>query len=371
MRPPQMPRRTATVRSETPTRPAPQERSSATRPAPASRPSPPEPRPVVPRPSPPRPAVPSVPVPSPRPPSEARTSPARPSSALERLAPAPRPTVLATAERFAERTRLRRRLTRRRVAWWAAGLVAAATVGWVTFFSPVLALDVAEVQVAGEGTVVDTSSVLAVVAGYDGTPLPRLDTVELRRAVLDVPGVRAAEVARDWPHALRITLVSREPVAAVPVPAGDAEETAGDVAGAGEPDGSAPGTQQSTDDAAAQGGYLLLDVEGVQVGRSAEPPAGLPVVSVPADDEDARAMTAVLAVLESLPPELADQVTAAGAASEDTVSLTLADGARVEWGSAEQSALKARVVLTLRSAPASAGASVFDVAAPTMPITHS
>lgn len=358
MRPPQVPRRTAAVRPETPaSRPAASDRASArrdgaARPAATGRPGPAEPVPVVPRPARPRPAVPAAPVPSQRPPAEAG-----PSSALARLAPTPRPTVLATAERFAERTRLRRRLTRRRLAWSAAGALAAAALGWVAFFSPVLALDVAQVEVVGQGTVVDPATVLEVVARYDGTPLPRLDTVELRRGVLDVPGVRAAEVARDWPHGLRITLVSREPVAAVPAPA----------EGSGAPTG-APGDGGAD---AAAAGYLLLDVEGVQVGRSAEPPAGLPVVAVPADDEDARAMTAVLAVLESLPPELADQVTGAGAGSEDTVSLTLADGARVEWGSAEQSALKARVVLTLRAAPASAGASVFDVSAPTMPITHS
>lgn len=354
MRPPQVPRRTAVVRPETPVaRPTAGDRASArpappARPAATGRPGPAEPVPVVPRPARPRPAVPAAPVPSQRPPAESG-----PSAALARLAPTPRPTVLATAERFAERTRLRRRLTRRRLAWSAAGALATAALGWVAFFSPVLALDVAEVEVVGQGTVVDPATVLEVVARYDGTPLPRLDTVELRRGVLDVPGVRAAEVARDWPHGLRITLVSREPVAAVPAPA----------EGAGAPgDGGAD---------AAAAGYLLLDVEGVQVGRSAEPPAGLPVVAVPADDPDARAMTAVLAVLESLPAELADQVTGAGAGSEDTVSLTLADGARVEWGSAEESALKARVVLTLRAAPASAGASVFDVSAPTMPITHS
>ncbi len=294
--------------------------------------------------------MPSAPVPSPGPPSGV----ARPSSALDRLAPATRPTVLATAERFAERRRLRRRLTRRRVAWSAAGLGAVGVLGWVTFFAPVLALDLAQVEVVGEGTVVDPATVLAVVAEYDGTPLPRLDTVELRRGVLDVPGVRAAEVARDWPRGLLITLVSREPVAAVPAPT-----AASDAAGAPSNGGAPPA------------GYLLLDVEGVQVGRSADAPAGLPVVGVPVDDRDARAMTAVLAVLQSLPPELASQVAAAGATSEDAVSLTLTDGARVEWGSAEQSALKARVVLTLRAAPASADAAVFDVAAPTTPITRS
>lgn len=266
-------------------------------------------------------------------------------SSLERWVPTPRPTVLASAERFAERAAVRRRLTRRRVAWAGAGVVVVGTLGWLGFVSPVLALETDDVAVVGQGTVVDPAGVLAVVAPHAGTPLPRLDTVGLRRAILDVPGVRAAEVSRDWPHGLRIELVSREPVAAVPAQA----------------DG--PG--------AGQAGFLLLDVEGVQVGRAPTVPAGLPVVTVPLDDEDARAMTAVLTVLQSLPPELADQVTAAGAATEDTVRLTLADGAEVEWGSADQPALKARVLLTLRGAAASAGSAVFDVSAPTMPITRS
>ena len=251
--------------------------------------------------------------------------------------PVHRPTVVAgSAERFAERAEMRRRLSRRPV-WGAVGaVVVAAVAGWVLFWSPVLALDVAEVEVQGQGSVVDPAALLAVVQPKDGTPLPRLDTVELRRAILDVPGVRAAEVARVWPHGLRVTVVSREPVAAVPV----AE------------------------------GFVLLDVEGVQVGRAGEPPVGLPVISVPVDDEDARAMTAVLTVLQQLPPELAVQVASASADSQDTVRLVLTDGAKVEWGSADQNALKARVVQTLRNAEASRGAAVFDVSAPTTPITR-
>ncbi len=248
-----------------------------------------------------------------------------------------RPTVVAgSAERFAERAQMRRRLSRRRV-WAAVGAaVVAAVAGWLLFLSPVLALDVAEVDVEGQGSVVDPAAVLAVVQPKDGTSLPRLDTVELRRAILDVPGVRAAEVARVWPHGLRVTVVSREPVAAVP----------------------------------AEDGFVLLDVEGVQVGRAGEPPVGLPVISVPVDDEDARAMTAVLTVLQQLPSELAVQVASASADSQDTVRLVLTDGAKVEWGSADQNALKARVVQTLRNAEASRGAAVFDVSAPTTPITR-
>lgn len=244
--------------------------------------------------------------------------------------------VTGSAERFAERVQMRRRLTRRRVIGTAVAAIVLAATGWTLFWSPVLALDVEAVELAGQGTVVDPAAVMAVVAPHDGTPLPRLDTVGLRRAVLDVPGVRAAEVARVWPHGLRVTVESREPVAAVP----------------------------------GEDGYVLLDVEGVQVGRTVDAPVGLPVIDVPLDDANALALTAVLTVLQELPPELATQVAAASANTQDTVHLVLVDGAQVEWGSSDRTALKARVLLTLRSAPASAGAAVFDVSAPTTPITR-
>lgn len=246
-----------------------------------------------------------------------------------------RPPVVST--RLAERLAMQRRLLRRKVGWTVAALLAAGAVGWTAFFSPVLALDLDEVTVTGQGGVVDTAQVQEVVAEHAGVPLPRLDTVALRRGVLDVPGVRAAEVTRSWPRGLRVTVVARQPVAAV------------------ERDGQ----------------FLLLDVEGVQVGRADEMPAGLSLVDVPADDPDARATRAVLAVLQSLPDELAAEVVEASARSQDTVRLVLADGAVVEWGSAEQLALKARVLQTLRGSEVAGSVSVYDVSAPTMPITRS
>lgn len=251
-----------------------------------------------------------------------------------------RPPVVSSgsAARFAERAAMRRSLLRRRVIIGSVAGAVLVALSWLLLVSPVLALDLAEVELTGEGTVVDGAAVAAVVAPYADVPLPRLDTVALRREVLDVPGVRAAEVARVWPHGLRITVVSREPVAAVPQ---------------------------------VEGGFALLDVEGVQVGRVDAPPEGLPVISVPADDPGARALTAVLTVLQQLPPELAAQIATASADSQDAVRFGLRDGAVVEWGSADRNALKVRVLQTLRSAEASRGAAVFDVSAPTLPITRS
>jgi len=244
-----------------------------------------------------------------------------------------------SAARFAERTARQRRILRDRILLGSVSAIVLLGLAWLLLLSPVLALhaDSIHVDVAGTGTTVDAKAVLAVVAPESGTPLPRLDTVAVRRDVLDVPGVRAATVTRDWPHGLTITIVARDPVAAVP---------------------------------ADTGGLVLVDQDGVQVGRTDAPPEGLPVVSVPLDG-DPRAMTAVLVVLKQIPADLAAEVAGVAAANRDAVTLTLRDGAVVEWGSADQSALKAAVLTTLRASPTSVGVRVFDVSAPTLPITRS
>lgn len=249
-----------------------------------------------------------------------------------------RPSVVSTTsrERFAERARARRALARRQVLLTGGGVLAAGGLGWLLLLSPVLALDPAQVEVTGAGTVVAVDQVLAVVGQHDGTPLPRLDTVRLRDDVLEVPGVREARVVREWPRGLAVQLVSREPVAAVP------EEGAT--------------------------GFALLDQEGVQVGRADAAPEGLPVVDVPVGDE--RTLTAVLHVLEELPADLLAQVQGVAAQTQDRVTMQLRDGVRVDWGSADETPLKAAVLAALRAAPTAAGASVYDVSAPRMPITR-
>ncbi len=244
-----------------------------------------------------------------------------------------------SAARFAERTARHRRLLRDRALLVGGATIVLLGLTWLLLASPVFALrpEAVTVEVEGTGTTVDPAAVHAVVAGQQGTPLPRLDTVALRRAVLEVPGVRAVTIVRVWPHGVDLHVVARDPVAAVPA------------------DGS---------------GFVLVDQDGVAVGRTDVSPEGLPVISVPLDG-DPRAMTAVLVVLEQIPADLAAQVAGVAASNRDTVTLSLRDGVTVEWGSAEQSTLKAKVLSTLRAAPSSAGVKVYDVSAPTLPITRS
>ena len=256
-----------------------------------------------------------------------------------------RPSVVSTGSvaRFAERARARRTIARRQVLGVGGGLVGLAAAGWLLFVSPVLALDPLDVTVTGAGTVVAVDQVAAVVAARANTPLPRLDTVGLRDAVLEVPGVREARVTRHWPHGIVVELVAREPVAAVP-------ETA------------------LADPTAPAAGFALLDMDGVQVGRVDAAPDGLPVVEVPVGDK--RTLAAVLSVLRALPADLLGEVGQVSAQTQDTVTMQLRDGARVEWGSAQQAPLKIAVLQALRKAPSSAGARVYDVSAPTLPVTR-
>jgi cell division protein FtsQ len=248
-----------------------------------------------------------------------------------------------SAARFAERARARRRLAWRQILVVAGSVAGVGALAWLLLVSPVLALDTAQVRVTGAGTVVAVEQVREVVDVEGGTPLTRLDTAALRTALLDVPGVRDATVSRDWPHGLTVALVSREPVAAVP----EAE---------------AP-----TDAAAdAAPGYALVDSEGVKVGRADAPPDGLPVVDVPVGES--RTLAAALGVLEALPDALLADVGSVSAGTQDTVRFVLRDGAEVEWGSAQDGALKAAVLQALRVAPETAGAARYDVSAPTMPV---
>jgi cell division protein FtsQ len=244
------------------------------------------------------------------------------------------PVSVRRDEREAERRKAKRR--RRAIVWGrrAGYLIAAAVAVWLVLLSPLFALDPANVKVSGYGTVVDPEEVEAVIEGESGTSLAMLSVGHVASVLKDIPGVREAHVERSWPDGLVITLVSREPVAAVP---------------------------------SATGGYDLVDDQGIQVGRASRAPKGLPTLDVPAGDE--RVLQSALGVINSLPAELSARVTSVSAATEDSVSFRLSKGPLVEWGSSEDSKLKGKVLMALLASKAARKADVIDVSAPTLPIT--
>jgi len=220
-----------------------------------------------------------------------------------------------------------------RVGRWSALAGGIAVLLWAFFMSPVFALDPAKIQLSGVEDKIDAAAVAAVLASHEGESLALLNVVHVADQLRDLTGVRDATVERVWPSGLRVTLVSRHPVAAIP-------------------DGEV---------------FDLLDAEAIPVGEVDEAPADLPLVTVPVGDE--RILAAVLEVIRNLPADLLGRVSGIGAQTEDTVSFSLTDGPRVEWGSSEDSALKAQVLTVMLASQPAASAAVIDVSAPTLPIT--
>lgn len=233
--------------------------------------------------------------------------------------------------RLAEKARAARRVLMRRIAWIAAALAVSTVIAWVLFFSPLFALDTSEVEIVAVDGDVEESAIRAVIESYAGVPLPRLGLAGVESGVEEIPSVFDATITRSWPDGLTVAVVARTPVALVPV----------------------------------EKGYEYFDAEGVQLGQSAEPIDGLPIVSTPIDEHTPATLGAILAVLGSLPEDLRTEIAEIEAGSEMTIGFRLADGALVKWGANSENELKAAVLRTLRQNPAS----VYDVSAPRTPVT--
>jgi cell division protein FtsQ len=211
-----------------------------------------------------------------------------------------------------------------------AGAVGAAAIAWVVLASG--AFSVHSVTVRGAHRI-NSAQVMEALGPVKGEALLTLDTSELRRRVERLPGVRSAEVSRQWPSAVRVSLVERTPIATV----------------------------HRAD------GWWLVDAEGVEFGPAGRRVASLREVRLPArgalSTESARSVAHVLA---ALPPTLLATVTRVEASSPDSVRLRLMSGATVVWGSAERSAEKARILSTLVRRKAH----VYDVSSPSVVSTR-
>ena len=211
-------------------------------------------------------------------------------------------------------------------------LAVAVLVGvvWAVWFSSLLAAQ--QVRVTGV-TGARADAVLAAAALPVGQPLARIETQPAEDAVRALPWVATAEVRRGWPSELVVAVTTREPVAVL------------------------------IDAAGATGGSVrrAVDAEGVVFDPEGALPKGLPRVTAAGDG-----LAEAMAVLASLPPDLARKVVSVEATTQDDVLLRLRSGDQVRWGSADQAAFKADV---LRALLGSRKADLYDVSAPEMPST--
>jgi cell division protein FtsQ len=239
----------------------------------------------------------------------------------------------AKARRKYERGEVRRftrRSRRRRVAWLVSGISLLLMVGFVTaaVYSPLLSLKTIKIEGA---TRVDAASVRAAVDGQIGTPLALVDFDTIKRSLARFPLIRSFVTETVPPDTLIIRIAERAPIATL----------------------------------ATSSGFSVVDPAGVVILSGAERAPGLPLIELGSASKDSPAFTAAVGVLLALPADLLKRVDTVTAQTGDDVTLGLTGGTTVVWGSPEQSPLKARALAAAVGAPDSAGATTFDVSAPT------
>ncbi len=240
-------------------------------------------------------------------------------------------------------------LTRARKLLYTASALAIIAVLYVVlvFFSPLLATE--KITVRG-ASLLETSQVEQKLEPLRGVPLTRIDEKKVRELIGQDNVIRSVQVESRPPHELVVTLKERTAVAVV--------------------------KQGDT--------YHTVDSDGVSLLESAtQPDTSVPLVRFSGDDPKTSAeFRTISTALSAMPSELLAQIKEASATSTSSITLTLRDNTTVQWGTAEESELKAKVLLSLRQAIAKRAqeensseaqtqkVTVYDVSAPRVPVTR-
>lgn len=219
-----------------------------------------------------------------------------------RAARARRKVLRAEIRRFTQRSRRRRIL----IPSVIAGIVLLVGGGAAAAYSPLFAVE--KVTVVGTGAL-DPAAVEASLAGQIGTPLALVDSSEVKAALLAFPLIETYSLEAQPPHGLTVRIVERTPV----------------------------GVMES------ESGFTVVDGAGIALATTPEKPADQPILRIDGGIDSAAFESAGL-VMRSLPAEIRPTVTEVAASSADNVTLTLASGVEVMWGSSTESAKKAEVL---------------------------
>ncbi|WAJ43050.1 cell division protein FtsQ/DivIB [Mycobacterium sp. Aquia_216] len=195
----------------------------------------------------------------------------------------------------------------------------------ILYFTPVMSAR--NVVVTGTGAV-SREEVLDAARVRIGTPLLQINTNQVADRVAAIRRVASARVQRQYPSALRITIVERVPVV----------------------------VKDFSD------GPHLFDRDGVDFATGPPPPA-LPYIDVANPGPADPTTKAALQVLLALRPEVAGQVGRIAAPSLASITLTLGDGRVVIWGTTDRTDEKAEKLAALLTQPGK----TYDVSSPDLP----
>jgi cell division protein FtsQ len=204
-------------------------------------------------------------------------------------------------------------------------VIVAVGLALILYFTPVMSAR--DIVVTGTGAVT-REEVLDAAQVRPGTPLLQINTNQVADRVAAIRRVASARVQRQYPSALRITIVERVPLV----------------------------VKDFSD------GPHLFDRDGVDF-ATAPPPPALPYIDVADPGPSDPATKAALAVLLALRPEVEGQVGRIAAPSVSSITLTLGDGRVVIWGSTDRAEEKAEKLAALLTQPGR----TYDISSPDLP----
>lgn len=208
-------------------------------------------------------------------------------------------------------------------------VVVGAVLTWLVAFSSVLG--VRTVTVRGTHTLTEAQVRQAAAIG-NGTPLVRLDKAGVRHRVEALPDIASAAVTTSFPSTVVITVTERVAVGYV--------RSGSDV--------------------------HLVDRTGDQYRSVPSAPKQLPRFVVSAGPDARATGAAVATVAAALPEQVRRDVESIQALDPQAITLLMADGRVVRWGSADRSTDKARILPALLRRDGSE----FDVTDPELPFSR-
>ncbi len=189
----------------------------------------------------------------------------------------------------------------------------------------------AAAPVSPAGPVLDSEligQVQTAVAVPSGTPLISVDLTQVSAAVELIPQVADAEVTRQWPGTLHVSVTLRIPVAVVP----------------------------------ANSSLYLLDSFGNPYLTVPAVPPGLVTLRLATPGPADPATLAGLTVVQVLPAELVPLLSTVSARSPYDISLELTDGRTVQWGGVSDSVRKGQILPAVLAQQGTA----FDISDPAL-----
>ncbi|KAB8289941.1 cell division protein FtsQ/DivIB [Bifidobacterium avesanii] len=257
----------------------------------------------------------------------------------EGAGPFRRPKVIGFTARAKEERRAKAvtALIRAGVALAVVAVVSALV--WLLFFSPALKLQADRISVHGANEWVTAEQVSSIASEQTGRSLLVVSTGSIADRLKAMPGVTSADVSKQWPHGLTVTVAAQKPAAVLK---------------------------------AADGSLTAVDSQARVLNAVGASVAGIPVIDVDnvSDGLDSRAVQQALQILASLPESMRQRISSVTAKTQDSVT-TVLDGGNytVVWGDASQLALKKAEVDKILNDPAVIGDKhQVDVTSPKKPI---